>query len=211
MRSSARAEEKPSTHDRRFAFHQHGTGGLWHRRYFTDHCGAGCRRPDEGRSQYHLGSRRSRVSWTWYARTYAISLSAILALGLLLAISLIITTALTAVAVWLGMQSQSNALWQILNTVLSIATLTLLFAFLFRYFPDTTVSWREVWFGALITSLLFEAGKIAISLYIATQAIESTYGAAGSFVVLLIWVYYSSQIVLFGAELTRAWSTASSI
>ena len=151
------------------------------------------------------------VSWTWYARTYAISLSAILALGLLLAISLIITTALTAVAVWLGMQSQSNALWQILNTVLSIATLTLLFAFLFRYFPDTTVSWREVWFGALITSLLFEAGKIAISLYIATQAIESTYGAAGSFVVLLIWVYYSSQIVLFGAELTRAWSTASSI
>jgi membrane protein len=81
-----------------------------------------------------------------------------------------------------------------------------LFAALFKWFPDTEVAWRDVLPGAVATALLFNVGKLAIGWYIGTQGLESTYGAAASVVVLLIWVYYSAQIVLFGAELTHAYA-----
>ena len=84
--------------------------------------------------------------------------------------------------------------------------LTGLFAMLFKWFPDVPVRWRDVWPGALASALLFEAGKLAIAWYIGSQGLESTYGAAASLVVLLIWVYYTAQIVLFGAEISHAYA-----
>jgi membrane protein len=85
--------------------------------------------------------------------------------------------------------------------------ITLLFAMMFKWLPDTSVRWRDVWLGAAITAALFEIGKLLISVYIGKQALESTYGAAASLVVLLIWIYYSSQIVLMGAEFTHVYAS----
>jgi membrane protein len=94
-----------------------------------------------------------------------------------------------------------------INFVTSLAILTALFAMLFKWFPDTEIAWQDVIPGAAVTALLFNVGKFAIGWYIGTQGLESTYGAAASIVILLIWVYYSAQIVLFGAELTHAYAT----
>lgn len=146
------------------------------------------------------------AGWWWYVRTYLISFAGILALGLLLAISLVISTGLAAFGAWIGIPAAENLFWQTVNFVLSLAALSAIFAMLFKYFPDAPVRWSDVWPGALATAVLFESGKLAISLYIGTQGLESTYGAAASFVVLLIWVYYSAQIVLFGAELTHVYA-----
>ena len=93
-----------------------------------------------------------------------------------------------------------------LGSALSFGTITLLFAMMFKWLPDTYVAWRDVWLGAAVTAALFEIGKLLIGLYIGKQGLESTYGAAASLVVLLIWVYYSSQLVLMGAEFTRVYA-----
>jgi uncharacterized BrkB/YihY/UPF0761 family membrane protein len=93
-----------------------------------------------------------------------------------------------------------------LGSALSFGMITLLFAMMFKWLPDTYVAWRDVWPGAAVTAALFEIGKLLIGLYIGKQGLESTYGAAASLVVLLIWVYYSSQLVLMGAEFTRAFA-----
>src|SRR6185436_15984694 len=82
--------------------------------------------------------------------------------------------------------------------------IALLFAMMFKWLPDAEIAWRDVWLGGLITAILFEIGKLLIGLYIGKQGLESTYGAASSLVVVLIWVYYSAQIVLLGAEFTHA-------
>ena len=81
-----------------------------------------------------------------------------------------------------------------------------LFAMMFKWLPDVSVAWRDVWLGAFITALFFEVGKAAIGFYIGKQGLESTYGAAASIVVVLIWVYYTSQIILMGAEVTHAYA-----
>jgi membrane protein len=95
---------------------------------------------------------------------------------------------------------------QVTGFILSFAFITLLFAMMFKWLPDAAVAWRDVWLGAGVTALLFEVGKLLIGLYIGKQGLESTFGAAASLVVLLIWVYYSSQIVLTSAEFTRAYA-----
>lgn len=141
----------------------------------------------------------------WYARVYGVSFAGILALGFLLAVSLVLSTVLAAFTSWFSGSTAEGILLETINFVVSLGVLMLLFAMLFKWFPDTPVAWAEVWPGALATALLFNVGKAAISWYIGTQGLESTYGAAASIVVLLIWVYYSAQIVLFGAELTRAY------
>ncbi len=141
----------------------------------------------------------------WYLRTYLISFAGILALGFLLATSLVVSTALAALSTWAG--SASVLLGEIINFSASLAILTMLFAMLFKWFPDTQIAWRDVLPGAVATALLFNVGKFAIGWYIGTQGLESTYGAAASVVVLLIWAYYSAQIVLFGAELTHAYAS----
>jgi membrane protein len=139
-----------------------------------------------------------------YLRTYLLSFAGILALGFLLAVSLIISTALSAISGWLG--GSESVLWEVLNFTVSLAVLSLLFAMLFKWFPDADVAWRDALAGGLVTALLFNVGKTAISWYIGTQGLESTYGAAASLVVLLIWIYYAAQILLFGAEVTHVLS-----
>jgi uncharacterized BrkB/YihY/UPF0761 family membrane protein len=99
-----------------------------------------------------------------------------------------------------------EAAMQATGFVVSFAFITLLFAMMFKWLPDANVAWRDVWLGAAATAMLFEVGKFLIGLYIGKQGLESTYGAAASLVVLLIWVYYSSQIVLMGAEFTRTYA-----
>ncbi len=146
----------------------------------------------------------ARETGVWpFIRTYVISMAAIMALGFLLATSLVLSTVLASVSRFFP---ESSMIGQIAELALSFVVLTVLFAALFKYFPDTTVNWSDVWIGGAVTAILFQIGKIAIAWYIGTQSFESTYGAAAALVVLLIWVYYASQIVLFGAELTRAYA-----
>jgi membrane protein len=147
----------------------------------------------------------------WYLRTYLISSAGVLALGLLLTISLVVSAALSAISsAFDGEAAATSSFWQAVNFLVSLAVLSLLFGMLFKWFPDTVVRWREVWLGAVATALLFDVGKFVIGLYVGSQGLESTYGAAASIVVLLIWVYYSAQIVLFGAELTHAYAVERS-
>lgn len=142
----------------------------------------------------------------WYARTYLMSLAGVMALGFLLMVSLVISTALSALSAWAGTAGTQALLWEGANTLVSLLVLTTLFALLYKWFPDCDVRWRDVWPGALAAAVMFEIGKLAISWYIGRQGLQSTYGAAASIVILLIWVYYTSQIVLFGAEISRAWA-----
>jgi membrane protein len=94
----------------------------------------------------------------------------------------------------------------IINLLSSLAVFTVLFALVFRALPDTRIPWMDLWLGAAITAVLFTIGKSMISFYLGTTGITSAYGAAGSFVLILLWVYYSATIFLFGAEITRSYS-----
>jgi membrane protein len=136
----------------------------------------------------------------WYVRTYLISLAEILGLGFLLAVSLVVNTMLSSLSSWLSDGAESLS-WQAVNFIISLANTAL--CFVLRWFPDGPVSWADAWRGDLATAILFNLGKLAIAWYIGSQGLESTYGAAASVVVLLIWVYYSVKIVLFGGEITH--------
>jgi membrane protein len=141
-----------------------------------------------------------------YIRTYLVSFAGILGLGFLLAVSLVLSTLLAALSSRFGGNGESM-LWHGVNFAVSLGVLSLLFAMLFRWFPDAHVEWTHALIGGLATAVLFNAGKAVIAWYIGSQGLESTYGAAASVVVLLIWVYYSAQIVLFGAEVTHVLGT----
>lgn len=146
----------------------------------------------------------------WYVRTYLISLAGVMALGFLLIVSLVVSTMLAAVTAWAGAAIGNEALLgQLASTLVSLVVLIVLFAMLFKWFPDAKVEWQDAFAGATVAAVLFEAGKLGIAWYIAHQGLQSMYGAAASIVVLLIWVYYTAQIVLFGAEFCRAWSLRS--
>jgi len=94
----------------------------------------------------------------------------------------------------------------VVNTGVSLAVITLLFAAMFKVMPDAKISWRSVWVGALVTAVLFVIGKFVIGLYLGKSNPGQAYGAAGSLAVLLLWIYYSSLILLFGAEFTQTWA-----
>ena len=139
-------------------------------------------------------------------RTRVLSLGMVLVIGFLLLVSLLLSTALDVVnGYFSGLLPGEETLWQALNFVLSTAVIALLFAMIFKYLPDAQVTWRDVSVGALVTALLFSLGKFLISYYIGSSSAASTYGAAGSLVVLLLWIYYSAQILLFGAEFTQVY------
>ncbi len=140
-----------------------------------------------------------------FMRSYLISLAGILSLGFLLLVSLIFTAALAATGKFLAPYIPQAAL-QIVGSAISFGLVTLLFAMMFKWLPDASVAWKDVWIGAALTAALFELGKVLIGYYIGTQGLDSTYGAAASLVVILIWVYYSSQIVLIGAEFTHVYA-----
>ncbi len=135
------------------------------------------------------------------------SFGLVVAIGFLLLVSLAVTAALASLNAWLFNLSPSNALlWNIVNTLVSIVVTTGLFALLFRFLPDVRLRWRDVTTGAVVTAVLFTVGQQFIGLYLGQSAIAASYGAAGSMMILLLWVYYSCQILLFGAEFTRVWS-----
>ena len=141
-------------------------------------------------------------------RARAKSLGLVAALGFLLMVSLAASAALTA------FENQINAalpfggiVLSVVNFVVSLALISFLFAAVFKVLPDCDLEWRDVAIGAIITALLFIAGKSLIGWYIGSSAVASTYGAAGGLIVLLLWVYYTSQIFLFGAELARAYAS----
>ena len=135
------------------------------------------------------------------------SFGLVVAIGFLLLVSLIVTAALAALNAWLFNLSPANRLmWNIVNTLVSIVVTTGLFALLFRFLPDVRLRWRDVTMGAVVTALLFTVGQQVIGLYLGQGTVASSYGAAGSMMILLLWVYYSCQILLFGAEFTRVWA-----
>jgi membrane protein len=145
----------------------------------------------------------SKKGGVWqFVQTYLVSLAGVLSLGFLLLVSLLISTFLAAGGKYLAPYLPETLL-QILNSAVSLAVVAALFAMMFKWLPDAKVAWGDVWVGAVVTAILFELGKLLIGLYIGKQGLESTFGAAASLVVLLIWVYYSSQIVLLGAEFIR--------
>ena len=142
-----------------------------------------------------------------FVRTYLISMAAVLSLGFLLLISLLFTTAISVTGSYF---SEEVPVWtlHVAGSLVSFTLVSFLFAMMFKWLPDAIVKWSDVWIGAVITAALFEFGKLLIGIYIGKQALDSTYGAAGSLVVLLIWVYYSSQIVLLGAEFAHCQAQA---
>jgi membrane protein len=140
-----------------------------------------------------------------FVRTYVVSLAAVLALGFLLVVSLTMTALVSAIG-----GSFTSSLGEGLaiagQHVLSFALITLLFAMMFKWLPDVQIDWGDVALGAVVTAALFTLGKLAIGLYIGGQNLESAFGAAASIAVLLIWVYYSAQIVFLGAEFTQVYA-----
>jgi membrane protein len=136
-----------------------------------------------------------------------VSFGLVVAIGFLLMVSLAVSAALAAFSGWLNARVPGMAfMWMAVNLVISIGVTTILFALVYKVLPDVDLDWPDVWIGALMTSVLFAIGKTVIGLYIGHSSTASSYGAAGSVVVLLLWVYYSAQVVLFGAELTRAYT-----
>jgi membrane protein len=140
-----------------------------------------------------------------FMRSYVVSLAAVLALGFLLLVSLIVTAGLAAFGKYAAPHMQEWLL-HLISILVSLSVISLLFAMMFKWLPDAAVDWYDVWLGAIITAILFEIGKSAIGFYIGKQGLDSTYGAAASIIVVLIWVYYSSQIILMGAEITHAFA-----
>jgi membrane protein len=138
-------------------------------------------------------------------RRRLLSLALIAVMGFLLMTSLAVSALLAAWNAYLAsvFPVLDAVLW-ILNFVLSLTVITVLFAMVFKILPDVPIAWRHVWIGAAITALLFTIGKFAIGAYIGTSDLAASYGAAATFVVILLWVNYTAQILLFGAEITRA-------
>jgi len=140
-----------------------------------------------------------------YIRKYALSFAGVLGLGFLLTISLLTSALMGAAGKYLG-TGIPEGLLTALNFALNFGVLTLLFAMMFKYLPDAEIAWRDVWIGAAFTALLFNVGKFAIALYLGKQGLESMFGAAASFVLILVWIYYSTQLVFFGAEFTQVYA-----
>jgi membrane protein len=144
--------------------------------------------------------------WT-IAKTQFLAFTVVIGTGFLLLVSLLLTAILAAFTQWVGQWLPGTIFTaHLLDTIVSFLVITLLFALIFKLLPDVTVSWKDVWIGAVFTAILFMIGKWLIGMYIGRARIGSIYGAAGSMVVILVWTYYSSQILFFGAELIRAYA-----
>lgn len=140
------------------------------------------------------------------------SFGLILAVGFLLLVSLVISAAIGAVNTWVSRNfSESLAVvFSVLDIIVSIGVITVLFAAIFKFLPDAKIKWRDVWPGAFLTSILFVIAKFALGLYLGKSDPGSTYGAAGSIILIMLWVSYAGVILLFGAEFTRTYKTKTS-
>ena len=149
----------------------------------------------------------SRGFWYSLVRDRLLSFALVLGVGFLLLVSLVLSATLAGVAAYFGGKgSQETILWQVINNVTSFVVAWLLFAMIFKVLPDAKITWRDVAIGSAVTAFLFSVGKHLIGLYLGKTATASTYGAAGSFAVLLIWIYYSALISFYGAEFTQVYA-----
>jgi membrane protein len=130
------------------------------------------------------------------------SFTMVVGVGFLLLVSLVVSTALGA----LGNLFGTSIIWKVINFAISFGVTTLLFALVYKVLPDVKIQWSDVWIGAVVTALLFTIGKAALGWYLGRQGTTSAYGAAGSFVALLLWVYYAAQILFLGAEFTQVYA-----
>ena len=162
-----------------------------------------------------FGEMQSALNMIWKAqphgttvsrlvRARAASLGLVAALGFLLLVSLVISAILSGLGSYIDAVLPFGALiLHLLNFVVSFALISVLFGAIYKVLPDAELSWRDVLIGAMVTALLFNLGKFLIGLYLAHSAVASSYGAAGALIVVLLWIYYSAQIFLLGAELTK--------
>jgi membrane protein len=150
---------------------------------------------------------RPDIGLTNLVRQRLLSLGMIIVIGFLLLVSLVVSSVISGFSDYLqGLAPGLGALVQLMDLAVSFGLTTLLFAVMFKYLPDAVITWGDVWFGAAATALLFSLGKFLIGLYLGNSSLASAYGAAGSVIVLLVWVFYSAQILFYGAEITQVYS-----
>lgn len=142
-----------------------------------------------------------------FLRQRFLSFGMILGVCFILMVSLVVSAGLSGFSAYINrLVPGLGIIGQILNLAISFGVFTLLFALIYKVLPDVKITWKDVWVGAGITALLFAVGKFALGVYIGNGSVGSTYGAAGSVIVLLVWVYYSAQILFFGAEFTQVYA-----
>jgi membrane protein len=136
------------------------------------------------------------------------SFGLILVVGFLLLVSLVLSTVLSMISNWVAayFSDSLNIVFRLLDISVSLGVITLLFAAIYKFLPDAEIEWRDVWIGALVTSLLFVLAKFALGLYFAYSDPGSAYGAAGSIILIMLWVSYAGMILFFGAEFTRVYA-----
>lgn len=149
-----------------------------------------------------------KKEWQKMLKDRAVSFAIVISLGFLLAVTLALDTFISAFADFIENRLLGLSIYVVwlINFALSFGLLTLIFAAIFKILPDAKIRWKDVWVGAIITALLFVAGKFLISFFIGNSAITTSYGAAGSVIVILLWVYFSTIIVLLGAEITQVYA-----
>ena len=141
-----------------------------------------------------------------FVRQRLLSFSMVLVIAFLLLVSLVISTILVILGNYLrDLVPGFTYLWHLLNFFVSLGIVTLLFAMMFKILPDAKIAWKDVWMGAALTALLFDIGKFLLGLYLGKTSLASAYGAAGSLVIILTWVFYSAQILFLGAEFTQVY------
>jgi membrane protein len=152
--------------------------------------------------------KRKRMSGLWrILRARFLSLGLVLGVGFLLMVSLVVSTLMVAFGAWLSsLFGHWRTTFLVIDFLLTLGISAVVFALLFKYVPQERLAWADVWIGGAVTAILFSIGKFAIGYYLGKSAFSSVYGIAGSFLVLLLWCYYTAQIFLFGAEFTRHYS-----
>ena len=151
---------------------------------------------------------KPKQSILYMVKTRFLSFSLVLSLGFLLLVSLVISAGISALGAALkDIFPLPIPLVELINSIISIGIITLLFAIIFKFLPNVRITWKDVFIGALMTGILFTLGKYGLGLYLGRSSATSTYGAAGSLIIILLWAYYSSQILFFGAEFTKSYAT----
>jgi membrane protein len=152
---------------------------------------------------WDVEQKPSNAIWE-FIKHRLLSFALVLTLGFLLMISLVVSALLSALYGYVDESAGTALLWRVINMAVSFSLAVALIAMMFRYLPDARISWRDTWIGAVITALLFAVGKWAIGLYLGQASFASSFGAAGSAVVFMVWTYYASLIIFLGAEITHA-------
>ena len=155
---------------------------------------------------WEVKADKSKSGFLSILKARLFSFGLIIAVAFILIVSLVISATLSALGTWVTNYFSESLLiiLQVINSILSLSILTVLFALMFKFFPDAKIKWRHVWIGSFLTAVLFETGKAALGLYFGKAQPGSGYGAAGSIILIMLWVSYSSMIVFYGAEFTHA-------